>query len=275
MEVKVYTPQSEILKEVIDCFYILKKSKHEADATYVTFPNTFSILSLAVGVTVDYNNHHITVKESNSKSVASFIVSKFPQPICFNYVGSIEEITIYFKPLGLYSFIKEDLNTYPDGSSFKPFTDYDLEISRILNTKLDDEKILQLENYLLSKYTGAKHTFLQGFIEELSHTQNLEVPISSLIKNYNISSKNLIKHFERHTCKTPSLYKKTLRFRQAMQKYLSTKNKNSLTKLTYHFNYADQSHLIKEFKSLTGFTPSYFFKNLSPLQNGKVNWVFK
>jgi AraC-like DNA-binding protein len=39
-------------------------------------------------------------------------------------------------------------------------------------------------------------------------------------------------------------------------------------------NYFDQSHLVKEFKELTGFSPKTFFKQISPLENGTIQWMF-
>lgn len=274
MEVKAYTPKNKVLQDFIDCFYILKKNSNEADTKYVTFPSLFSIVSVLHKASVLYTEENICVSQNKSKKLSSFIVSKFKKPICFEYKGSIEEITIYFKPLGLYSFLHADLNAFPDGSSFFPFPDFAEVLNKIFSIEDDEKKINQIEIYLMSKYNGAQHPFLHKLVAELCDIDNLEKPIAVLAENYNLSSKNLIKHFERHICKTPSQFKKIVRFREAMKKYIQSPKDISLTELTYILNYFDQSHLIREFKAITGFTPKYFFKNLTPLQEGKINWVF-
>jgi AraC-like DNA-binding protein len=274
MEIKAYIPKSTILSDLIDCFYILKKKDTEADIKYVTFPSIFSIVSITQGASLKFIKDTIIVTEHKSEKIKSYIVSKFKNPICFEYKGTVEEITIYFKPLTLYSFLNTDLNTYADGTPFFPYADFEKVLSDILLAKKDEDKINKLETYLLSKYTGAKHPFLPELIAELQDIKNIEIPIATLVKKYNLSAKNLIKHFERHICKTPSQFRKIVRFREAMKKYIQSPEEISLTELSYILNYFDQSHLIREFKAITGFTPKYFFKNLTPLQEGKINWVF-
>lgn len=274
MKVSVYKPNDKILGNLIDCFYILKKSAYEADVKYITFPSLFSILSVTQKAVVAIDETNIRISQNNAAKPASFIVSKFKKPIFFEYKGAVEEITIYFKPLALYSLLDKDLNTFPDGSSFFPYPDFEETLNEILNAKNDEEKINQLEFYLMSKYNGRKHKFLSELIADLHNVNNAEVPLSGLAQKYGISKKTLIKHFERHTCKSPSEFRKIVRFREAMKKYIHSPAKISLTELTYILNFFDQSHLIREFKAITGFTPTYFFKNLTPIEEGKVNWLF-
>ena len=74
--------------------------------------------------------------------------------------------------------------------------------------------------------------------------------------------------------KTPYEFRKITRFRKALQKFNQQVDPLSLTELTYILNYFDQSHLVKEFKELTGFSPKPFFKQLSTLENGTISWLF-
>lgn len=274
MEVKAYTPQNKELQELIDCIYLLKQKDKEAHTKYVTFPSIFSIVSIINKASVAYTEDNICVTQAKPNKLSSFIVSKFKKPICFEYKGIVEEITIYFKPLALYSFLTTDLNVFADGSSFFPYPDFEQNLNEVFSIQNDNDKINKLEKYLASKLNKMKHPFLPELIFELSDIEKLEIPIATLTKNYDLSTKNLIKHFERHICKTPSQFRKIVRFREAMKKYLQSPEDISLTELTYILNYFDQSHLIREFKAITGFTPKYFFKNLTPIEEGKINWVF-
>jgi AraC-like DNA-binding protein len=95
-----------------------------------------------------------------------------------------------------------------------------------------------------------------------------------LAKKHNTTRQNLTKHFESNLCKSPSDFKKIQRFREALKSQINSQTKNNLTSLSYDMLFYDQSHLIKDFKSLTGLTPKKFFKNISSQENGEVNWLF-
>ena len=77
-----------------------------------------------------------------------------------------------------------------------------------------------------------------------------------------------------HLCKSPSDFKKIHRFREALKSKKDKKNSPTLTALSYDMLFYDQSHLIKDFKSLTGLPPKNFFKNLTSHDDGKINWLF-
>jgi AraC-like DNA-binding protein len=47
-----------------------------------------------------------------------------------------------------------------------------------------------------------------------------------------------------------------------------------LTTIAYAANYFDQAHMTKEFKSITGKSPKDFFKNLTTMEQGQINWSF-
>lgn len=89
-----------------------------------------------------------------------------------------------------------------------------------------------------------------------------------------VSRTTLNKHFGKHICKTPSQFKKILRFRNAVNKYASDKAKNNLTDIAYSVDYFDQSHMTREFKSVTGFSPKVFFEKTTALEKKQIHWLF-
>ena len=54
---------------------------------------------------------------------------------------------------------------------------------------------------------------------------------------------------------------------------LKLKEEKNLTVVGYEALFYDQSHMVKAFKSLTGFTPKQFFEGIE-LKNGAGNWFF-
>jgi AraC-like DNA-binding protein len=275
MKIKVYKPKNDILNSIIDCFYILRHEKGEPNTTYITFPSVFTIVSLSPQVREFRHHNRILNKQDKSVELDSTMVCKFNKPICFEYEGAIVEITIYFKPLGINAILNDELITYTnrDNHQFKPFPDFTESILKIFSIENDSKKIAALEKYFLSKFKGFTHTVLESLVNDLSNKLLFEMPIGQIAKKNHTIPKTVLKHFERHICKTPSEFRKIIRFRNAIRQYLPP-NQISLTKLGYMLNYFDQAHFIKEFKSLTGFAPKMFFKKISPVGTSKINWMF-
>jgi AraC-like DNA-binding protein len=275
MKVKAYKPKNEMLASLIDCYYLLSRDDSEPTTTYLTFPSVFSIHSIALNTKIVQVESRYIIQQDKQQSFLSEVVCRFNSALCFEYRGGVNEITIYFKPLGLNAFLTKDLSSYPEGitNSFIPFFDFENTMTSILRIQNDDAKVESLENYLLSKHIGFSHPFMHLFIADLYNDVE-GVTIADLCKKYSVSQKTVIKHFEKHVCKTPVEFRKIIRFRKALNKFHQQKEQLSMTELSYILNYFDQSHLIREFKSLTGYTPIQFFKRISPLESGKINWMF-
>lgn len=276
MEVTAYLPNHPILKETIDCIYFLKRTKEEPPTAYFTFPTLNSILSVSTNTRIYRGVSRDFILHDPSQPFYSSLVTRFKRPFCFEYQGEINEITIYFKPLGINAFFRKPLNSYPEGidQSFVLDSNFEKEFTEILNRTSDLEKLKGVEDYLLSLHQSFQHSFLPTFVNALLDDTMEGLSLAELASKYAISQKTIIKHFQQHLCKTPSEFRKIARFRKALQKFNQQEVPLSLTELTYILNYFDQSHLVKEFKELTGFSPKTFFKQISPLENGTIQWMF-
>jgi len=69
----------------------------------------------------------------------------------------VKGITIYFKPLGLNAFLKDNLCHYcsDEQQMFMPFDDYQARFQKILTIPSEDEMLEELEEYWLGKYQGS------------------------------------------------------------------------------------------------------------------------
>ena len=275
MEIKFYKPKNKILQHYIEGYYFLTNKKEDSIVEYFTFPNNFSIVSIVENAEIIYSENKGIIKEKQGISLCSDLICHYKKPIKLSYEGTINELTFYFKPLGLNAFLSKSLCHYTSNffTSFIPFDDYTSTFSEILKEEDIKKKIDMIENYWLSKLVGFNHLFLNDVIASLKELDN-EYSISNLAKKHSISRQNLTKHFEANLCKSPSEFKKIQRFRDALKNNICKKSTDNLTSLSYDLLFYDQSHLIKDFKSLTGFTPKNFFKNLSSQENGEINWLF-
>lgn len=250
----------------------MTNSKSDLPIEYFTFPNNYSIVSIIEDTEILYSENKGTIKEKKGNALNSDLICHYKKPIKLSYEGNINEITFYFKPLGLNAFLEKSLCHYTNTffANFIPYNDYKEIFSTILKENNLDKKIELIENYWLSKLIGFNHPFLNELIVDLKN----DCSIAELATKYKTSRQNINKHFESNLCKSPSDFKKIQRFREALKSQMNSKNKNNLTSLSYDMLFYDQSHLIKDFKSLTGLTPKNFFKNISSQENGEVNWLF-
>ncbi len=277
MEIKLFKPQNLKLPKYIECFYTLKRTQDDEPFSYLTFPNNFTIHTIdANSATIIEKNSITATANAPLTGLDSFLAPHTNQPLLNIYErGNSNEITIYFKPLGINAFLENTLNNYykPKNQPFNPFADYRLRMIEILSIKDDDDKIDELENYWLSKLKTFEHPFLHKIIGELADENN-SFSILDLAKKHKISRTTLNKQFNLHICKTPSEFRKVNRFRNALKHFRLDSAENNLTSLTYQAHYFDQSHMIKDFSAFTNYSPKKFFSKLSSLKDGQINWLF-
>ena len=276
MKIKVSSPTNPLLKKYIESIYILTHTSEEKPVKYITFPSIFTIVSSSEKSRAMTKDNQLTIRECDDNEVETNLVSDFNKPVYVQYEGKINEITIYFKPLAINAFLEQDLSHYNSSnfSEFSPFEDYRKAMIDILSLQNDTEKIEAVERYWLSKLRGFQHNFLETVLSEMMGDDNDALTITELCKKNHISRTTLNKHFDRHICKTPSQFKKILIFRNAVNKYASNTTRNNLTDIAYGVDYFDQSHMIREFKSVTGFSPKVFFEKTTALEKKQIHWLF-
>lgn len=83
------------------------------------------------------------------------------------------------------------------------------------------------------------------------------IKVQDIAEKYNLTRQYVNKLFLKFTGKSASEYRKIHRFRNAVSAHKKSKN---LTVLSYESFFFDQSHFIKDFKTLTDSNPNSFFK---------------
>ncbi|MCX6277979.1 MAG: helix-turn-helix domain-containing protein [Bacteroidetes bacterium] len=278
MNIQLYRPQNIILQNFIEYFYTLSRHANEEAITYLTFPNIYSMVSISQNATISSAGNKVTVQFSANNPMETGLAVRYKQPLLIEYIGAATEITIAFKPLGLNAFLSHPISHYAKHEIiedvFIPFDDFLERMKAIMAIQKDEEKIAAMEAYWISKLTGVKHPFLYQALNDMLLPNHEEMSIAEIARKNKISQKTLIKHFERHIGKKPSDFRKIVRFRNALKQKTWESSEDNLTDITYISQYFDQSHMIKDFKVLTGYTPKKFFKKLSSSHDGKITWIF-
>ena len=273
MKLDYCKPKSPRLQQYLEGYYFLSNTERDITPPYLTFPNNYSIISICSNVALTFSEHQVIASASEENSFSSDLICNYQQPIKVIYQGRINELTFCFKPLGLNAFLDQPLTTFTSGffSKFIPYPDYEQTMRCILLEHERTRQIDMIEEYWLSKLTGFKHPFLANAVSDLLNN-NGDYTIAEIAARCNTSRQHLRKHFELHLGKTPSAFRKIERFRQALKQHAGSNE--SLTSLSYDLLFYDQSHLIKDFKSLTGLSPKAFFGKLLTHDSGNVNWIF-
>jgi AraC-like DNA-binding protein len=90
---------------------------------------------------------------------------------------------------------------------------------------------------------------------KLLETSNGQVKMKELAEQLGISRRTLERVFAEHVGVTPKKFTRILRFQNVLT-ILRARRFRDFTDLAFTCGYADQSHLIKDFKALTGRLPS-------------------
>lgn len=275
MEVRLYKPRNVLLNEFVECIYTLKRAADEESVTYMSYPSVFAMICLNANASVVSSGNDLTILYAQNEAVETNLLVNFDNPGLVRYEGAADEIIVYFKPLGLNAFLDCDLRRYVRKSfvPFAPFNDYQKAMTKIFALKKDRQRISALENYWLAKFKGFRHPFLSSIVTDIVN-ERLSTSITALARRHNVSRPTLVKQFDRHLCTTPSQFRKVVRFRKALEQYRNKFRADNLSILSHEAEYFDQSHMIKDFKSLTGFPPKRFFTKISGLEDGHLIWLF-
>jgi AraC-like DNA-binding protein len=139
--------------------------------------------------------------------------------------------------------------------------------AQLWETKDTAKRIALIERFLLQRLiTGEKKSFR---IDKVGHILTSikknpeENDINSIASKHGITPRYLHKLIHQHTGLSPSSFNKIIRFQFSLK--LITKNDQPFTSIAYNCGYFDQSHFIRDFKSFTGFTPSAYLENITPV----------
>jgi AraC-like DNA-binding protein len=207
------------------------------------------------------------------------LISEQPQSfisgISSNYAdvttkGETGVIAVTFFPYGACNFFKFPLQEVENTNV--SLTDIFSSQFRYVEEKICTipsltQKIETIEQFLLECLFPAPHSdvaFLRHSISLIDKRKGL-ISAAELSEHLFVSNKSLERKFGLLIGKTPKQFTKIVRFQETIRR-LSSNRKIQLTELAYENGYFDQAHFIKDFKTLSGYTPREFM-NLGPCRS--------
>ncbi|WEK70812.1 MAG: AraC family transcriptional regulator [Candidatus Chryseobacterium colombiense] len=263
MKVNFYKPNHPVLEKYIEGYYFIAKDDSDTTLNYLTFPDNYFIISACENISFFRDGNKIEIDASEEENIIIDFVSRCNSPVEILYKQPINEITVYFKPLGIYHFFSSPESRFLE----KEIISSDCkEVMKTILAKQDRKnQIDMLEKYWLSKYQEKELTTVQSIINDLDS----DLKIEEIAAKYTISRQYVNKLCTKYLGKPASEFRKIQRFRNAVS---LNKNMKNLTELSYENLFYDQSHFIKNFKDLTKLQPQKFFRNVNTEE--KNIWFF-
>jgi AraC-like DNA-binding protein len=192
------------------------------------------------------------------------------RPLPIKSIGQNTMLGIRFFPHAAAFFLNDQVDLFNDQVvDFNALSGNGVAAlhSRLLETATWDKRIELVDKFLsqrlsLTEKRLSKAAVVSDVMHEMGQSDFFD-NIENVAGRYGITSRYLQKLFLQYTGLTPKLYSKINRFQSSLR--LVTKKGASLTSIAYDCGYFDQSHFIKEFKSFTGFTPSGYLFEQSPV----------
>ncbi|WP_166923387.1 helix-turn-helix domain-containing protein [Flavobacterium poyangense] len=134
----------------------------------------------------------------------------------------------------------------------------------LLNAKDHRERVAILSKYFFEKIDNGK---IDIALSDLIHSHNFqcyngEKDQKKIARHYGFSERQLQRRFKTNVGVSMTKFNRLARFEKAL-KVLPSAVYGELTTLTYDLNYADQSHLISDFKEFSDLSPYQFIKKES------------
>ena len=179
---------------------------------------------------------------------------------CRLYSG-LKNMVIQFKPAGFYKIFRfpamDFTNKSRDAVEFLGKEIHDVR-RQILETPLS-RKIEFLDNWLIKNLLAQKKT--NGRIDEaiqLIERFKGNITLTELEKATYTTKRTLERHFLEQVGLNPKTFSRLIRF-QGVIRFMEANMNFKWSQLVELFGYYDQSHFIREFKSLAGSLPHDYF----------------
>lgn len=187
------------------------------------------------------------------------------------YFGKLDLILVVFQPIGAKAFFSMPMNELSGQSiALDALSDpHIMELEGRLMDIADNQTCVHLiEQFLLKRlYQFEEYNYkrLTSVISAINYREN---NVSALAHEACLSQKQFKRIFTDYVGLNPKEFLQIARFAKTTHT-LQTQPKMSLNELAYKCGYYDRSHLIKDFKIFSGYTPTEFLANCGPYSDYK------
>lgn len=206
---------------------------------------------------------------NGKKQPKNFIRGQLSAPDTLLLSGNIDMIAIVFHPLGIIPFLShsasELYNHYID-IDIDDFGNADLiNLERFIANEEDISTcVREIEKYLIDRLKDTNDYNYNRVLHSIQLIKNeAQLDVSGLADDACLGYRHFKRIFTQYTGVSPKEYIRIIRF----QKVLYTLQNNptlDITKVAYICGYYDHSHLVKDFRLLSGCSPTEYLSSRKP-----------
>lgn len=254
MVYREYTPHS-LLSDYVECYWSAYSSKPPFREKESLIPDGTIELMFNFG-----DNYFHILEDEPAEIKGSHVIGIRKAALSISQPGKQNFFCIRFRLGGIYPFFKlpghlfaANIHTVQDlfGHQLR-----DLE-EKLYHTTDNQTRVQITDQFLLQRlsFNDENYLFTRKCIPYLLRGHSIAQVAADLNTNY----KKIERKFNQVLGVSPTELVKINRFNNALLTIYSCKLK-SLTAVAYACGYYDQSHFIREFKQLTGFSPKAFLR---------------
>ena len=202
--------------------------------------------------------------------IHSYLTGIYTRPYDLLANGQQDEICIDFTPLGYYKFFRFQPKTFllEDDVLSEAFEKDSHHFFETVFEETDFQKRgNMIETFLTKKALHYESPALLQILDVIGK-QNGNITVAGIAQNLKCSQRKIHRQFVQYLDISPKEYIRVIRFRKSIK--LLKNNRSNTASDAYELGYADQSHLIKEVKYFTGFSPKKLFRLLYSVDNTVV-----
>jgi len=180
--------------------------------------------------------------------------------------GTVDMISVTFQPHGAKAFFAVPVNELLESTiSINDISDPALV--ELQNYLMDAHDILScvrlIEAFLMKRLNIVKVINYQRMNAVIQSINARQTNIENLAQTSCLSYKQFKRIFSEYIGANPKDFLRIIRFQRALYT-LQIYPQTNLTQLAFECGYYDQPHLIKEFKTFSGYTPSAYISICAP-----------
>lgn len=186
-----------------------------------------------------------------TKGSFSFIVVVF-QPYFLNLLLGVSAREIQNQMITVEDVIKNDLQPFQEKLFYK------------VDPRVIINELNMYFTVFLSKKADSDHHLIKATQQYILQNKGM-LSLKDLEDFTGYSERQLERKFDHYIGISPKKYSNITRLHYFLSIMKNHNTDENMTALSYHAGYADQSHLIKDFKNNTGLTPTQYLKTQNKL----------
>ncbi len=195
-----------------------------------------------------------------------FLYGQTIDPISLDVKGPHNYVVVQLYPFASKYLLNVDPKVLNDECydllqiDYLKITDYQEQLISTKNLGEQVEIISNLMRALIKSHNLSENDSIQKAISLIIESKG-QIKIKALLDELALTERTLERNFKAYVGLAPKQFSKIIQFQSSLNQLTEAKFEK-LTDVGLDSGFTDQSHFIRTFKSYTGQTPSFYFKNL-------------